>query len=96
MFGIDRRHQHEPLFDVHPVTGASIEVFYADRTLESFGRFGAGWFWQLRQRGFAPIGPAHGPFPSRYAAYRDAFVAIAPALRSSRSSRDPAPLRAVQ
>ena len=34
-----------PLFDVHPVTGDSIEVFYADRTLESFGRCGAGWFW---------------------------------------------------
>ena len=35
----------EPLFDIHPRTGASIEVFYADRTLETFGRCGAGWFW---------------------------------------------------
>ena len=26
----DRRQRHEPLFDVHAVTGASIEVFYAD------------------------------------------------------------------
>ena len=48
-----RRPQHEPLFDIHPVTGASIQVFYADRTLESFGRSGAGWFWHFRRRGFA-------------------------------------------
>ena len=36
------RNTYEPLFDVHPVTGSSFEVFYADRTLESFGRIGAG------------------------------------------------------
>ena len=45
---------HEPLYDVDPRTGASIEVFYADRALETFGRCGAGWFWCSRQRGFAP------------------------------------------
>jgi hypothetical protein len=28
----------EPLFDVHPQTGATIEVFYADRSLETFGQ----------------------------------------------------------
>ncbi len=28
---------HEPLFDIHPITGVSIEVFYADRSLETFG-----------------------------------------------------------
>jgi len=33
---------HEPLFDVHPRTGANIEVFYADRALETFGRCGSG------------------------------------------------------
>jgi hypothetical protein len=66
--------RHQSLFDVHPVTGASIEVFYADRTLESFGRGGPGWFWHVRRRGFAPDGPAHGPFPSAYLAYREAFV----------------------
>ena len=38
----DRRH---PLFDIHPVTGASIEVFFADG-LATFGRGGAGWFWR--------------------------------------------------
>ena len=43
--------QHEPLFDVHPLTGASIEVFYS---LETFGRGGAGWFWWPRLSGFPP------------------------------------------
>jgi hypothetical protein len=52
-----RAPRHEPLFDVHPLTGASIEVFYADRALETFGRCGAGWFWCCRRRGFAPAGP---------------------------------------
>jgi hypothetical protein len=70
----DRPHErHEPLFDLHPVTGASIEIFFADRTLESFGRRGAGWFWQLRRRRLGPDGPAHGPFPTTFAAFRDAF-----------------------
>jgi hypothetical protein len=65
--------RHEPLFDIHPVTGASIEIFFADRTLESFGRAGAGWHWWVRRRGFAPNGPAHGPFPSPYSAYLNAW-----------------------
>jgi hypothetical protein len=67
----DRRYQ--PLFDVHPMTGTSIEVFYADG-LATCGRRGAGWFWHFRLRGFAPDGTARGPFPSRYAAYRDALA----------------------
>ena len=67
----DRRHQ-KPLFDIHPVTGASIEVFFADG-LATFGRGGVGWFWWPRRRGFAPEGPAHGPFHSSYSAYRNAI-----------------------
>ena len=62
----------EPLYDTHPLTGAAIEVFYADRTLETFGRCGPGWFWWHRQRGFAPDGERRGPFATSYAAYRDA------------------------
>ena len=42
----DCRHRFEPLFDIHPVTGASIEVFYAVG-LATFGRGGAGWFGGL-------------------------------------------------
>jgi len=62
----------EPFFDVHPQTGATIEVFYADRSLETFGRSVAGWFWWTRRRGFAPIGSVKGPFPTSYSAYRHA------------------------
>ena len=51
-----------PLFDIPPQTGASIEVFYADRSMETFGRCGADWFWWPRRRGFSPDGPAAGPF----------------------------------
>ena len=65
--------RREPLFDVHPQTGASIEVFYADRTLETFGRCGAGWFWWARRRGCSPAGPATGPFATSYSAYRHAM-----------------------
>jgi hypothetical protein len=69
--------RHEPLYDVDPLTGVSIEVFYADRGLETFGRCGAGWFWWSRRPGFAPDGPATGPFPTNYSAYRAAMTAPA-------------------
>jgi hypothetical protein len=72
-----RQEKHEAIFDFHPVTGASFEVFYSDRRLETFGRGGAGWFWQARRSGFAPSGPAVGPFPTSYSAYRDAFFCAA-------------------
>ena len=62
-----------PRYDVHPQTGAAIEVFYADRSMETFGRCGAGWFWCSRRPGFSPEGPATGPFPTSYAAYRHAM-----------------------
>lgn len=68
-----KRAGREPLFDIHPHTGATIEVFFADRSLETFGRCGAGWFWWPRRRGSAPDGPATGPFPTSYAAYRQAI-----------------------
>ena len=67
--------RHEPLYDVIPGTGASFEVFYVDRTMESFGRVGAGWFWWRRRRGFAPEGERIGPFATSYAAYRNAMGA---------------------
>ena len=68
--------RREPLFEVHPQTGVTFEVFYADRTLETFGRCGAGWFWWSRRRGFAPDGQAAGPFATSYAAYRHAMAPI--------------------
>ena len=33
------------------VTGLSLEVFYADTTLTSFGWSGTGWYWWSRRRG---------------------------------------------
>jgi hypothetical protein len=68
-----QRAGREPLFEVDPRTGASIEVFYANRALETFGRSGAGWFWWLRRRGYPPEGQATGPFATSYSAYRHAM-----------------------
>ena len=68
-----QRSRLEPLFDINPLTGISIEVFCSDRTLETFGRGGCGWFWWSRRRGFSPDGPATGPFATSYAAYRHAM-----------------------
>jgi hypothetical protein len=65
--------RREPIHAVHPVTGVNIEVFYADRALETFGRGGAGWFWWPRRRGFSPDAQATGPFATSYAAYRHAL-----------------------
>jgi hypothetical protein len=76
----------EPLFDVHPQTGACIEVFNADRKLETFGRCGAGWFWWSRQRGHPPDGLATGPFPTSYAAYRHAMTIDAKCTNASRTA----------
>jgi hypothetical protein len=74
--------QHEPLYDINPRTGICFEVFYADRTLETFGRDGAGWFWWPRRHGCSPDGPATGPFATSYAAYRHAV-----GISSGRSRR---------
>ena len=63
----------EPLYDIDLVTGATIEVFYADRALETFGRCGSGWFWCSRRRGFSPDCSPTGPFPTSYSAYRHAM-----------------------
>lgn len=65
--------RHEPLYDIIPRTGVSIEVFFSDRAMETFGRVGPGWFWWPRRRGFSPEGAATGPFATSYAAYRHAM-----------------------
>ena len=41
--------RREPLYDINPRTGVTFEVFYSDRTLETFGRGGTGWFWWSRE-----------------------------------------------
>ena len=66
-----RRAAFEPIYDVDPRTGASVEVFFADHWLaKSFGTR-AGWFWWTCQCGCLPEGPPTGPFATSYAAYRD-------------------------
>jgi hypothetical protein len=69
----ERRGAYEPLYEIDPQTGASIEVFYADRVLaESFGTR-AGWFWWTCRPGCLPDGLPIGPFGTSYRAYRDAL-----------------------
>jgi len=65
--------RRQPIHDVHPLTGTPIEAFYADRTLETFGKGGAGWIWWSRRRGCSPDGSPTGPFATSYAAYRNAI-----------------------
>ena len=64
----------EPLYDTHPHTGTTFEVFYADTVLAlSFGLRSSGWCWWLCSPGDLPDGPPVGPFATSYAAYRDAL-----------------------
>ena len=66
-----RRATYEPLYEIDPRSGASIEVFYADRVLAGSFDTRPGWFWWTCQRGFLPDGLPTGPFASSYAAYRN-------------------------
>jgi hypothetical protein len=68
----ERRAANEPLYDIDPWTGATIEVFYADDVLaRSFGARGPGWFWWSCQGGNVPDESPAGPFNSSYLAYRN-------------------------
>ncbi len=76
-----RRTAYEPLYDIDPETGASVEIFYADRALAtSFGTRGAGWFWWSCQPACLP-GVVAGPFADNYLAYRDALGGLKSAQR---------------
>jgi hypothetical protein len=64
----------EPLYDTDPLTGATVEVFYAHRALaESFGAH-AGWFWWVWPVGGLPDGRPNGPYATSYGAYREAMI----------------------
>jgi len=57
------RAAYEPLYDIDPRTGASVEVFYADRVLaQSFGASCPGW---------SPKDIPTGLFGSSYLPYSD-------------------------
>jgi hypothetical protein len=66
------RRVYEPLYDIHPDTGATFEVFYADRVFD--GLRGPGWFWWICKSGGPPDWPPFGPFGTSYTAYRDALA----------------------
>ena len=61
----------EALYDIDPQTGASVEIFYADRALAASFSTHAGWFWWECQPGLLPGGLPSGPFDTSYAAYRN-------------------------
>jgi hypothetical protein len=61
----ERRPAFEPLYDLHPRTGETLEVFYVDRALaRSFGAGAIGFYWWTCQPGGLPSEP-HGPFRQR-------------------------------
>lgn len=67
-----RRTAYEPLYDIDPQTGASVEIFYADPAVaRSFGTSEAGWFWWTCHSGSLPHDLPSGPFANSYLAYRD-------------------------
>jgi hypothetical protein len=69
-----RRTAYEPLYDIDPQTGASVEIFHADRVLAtSFGMSDAGWYFWSCQCGSLPSDLPIGPFGTSYAAYREAL-----------------------
>jgi len=80
-----QRPRREPLYDMHPLTGITVEIFYSDPTLETFGRGGAGWFWWCRRRGSSPDGWPTGPFATSYAAYRHAMSSMPSTLGDART-----------
>ena len=67
-----RRTAYEPLYDIDPQTGASVEIFYADRVLAtSFGTRWRGVVLVVLSAQLLPDGPPTGPFATSYAAYRN-------------------------
>lgn len=65
----------EPLYDVHPVTGRTVEVFFMNNDVAaSFGLRTTGWAWWSCAQGQMPDHLPHGPFATSYSAYRDAIL----------------------
>ena len=70
---LEQRAVDEPLYDIDPQTGDTVEIFYADGALaKSFGTR-PGWHWWSCRRGSPPDGAVTGPFPTSYRAYRAAL-----------------------
>lgn len=74
----DRNHQAraggEPLYDIDPQTGATIEIFFADQALaKCFGMRSAGWLYWACEPGCWPPAEPRGPFATKFSAYRAAL-----------------------
>ena len=69
--------QQAPLYDINPATGVSIEVFYADRTLETFGWGGAGWFWWSLRRGCSPDRFSYWPICDKLCSLSQCYECVA-------------------
>jgi hypothetical protein len=68
----NRHTAREPLYDIDPQTGASVEIFYADRAMaRAFGTSDFGWFWWMCRAGSLPDRLPTGPFANSYLAYRN-------------------------
>jgi hypothetical protein len=68
-----QRPAYEPLYDIDPHTGLTIEVFHVDKVLAASFDRRSGWFWWKCWPGCLPDGEPYGPFPSSYRAYRNAI-----------------------
>jgi hypothetical protein len=73
-----RRTCHEPLYIAS--SGATIEVFYADRVLATSFGGRAGWHWWSCLPGCLPHMAPRGPFITNYGALRDALTCGSNAL----------------
>jgi hypothetical protein len=76
---------NEPLYEVDPITGVTVDVFYATATLASSFSACPGWYWRTWRGGSFPDTPV-GPFSTQYAAYRNVALRRL-ALRSKASGK---------
>jgi hypothetical protein len=67
-----RRSLYEPIYELDPRTGDSIEIFYADDVLAKSLGGRTGWYWWACRVGRLPDLPPKGPFATGYLAYRNA------------------------
>ena len=84
--GVKRCGAYEPLYDINPLIGDSIEVFYADDELAKSFDAHTGWFWWTCRCGSVPNGPPTGPFATSCGAYRNVAIRLdSPIASNSRA-----------
>jgi hypothetical protein len=70
----ERRASFEPIHDLDPRSGTTIEVFYVGSGLaNSAGLRRSGWFYSRGREGSLRRDPPIGPFTTAYSAYRAAL-----------------------